>query len=401
LVENNTAIKKDRIIDYLAEFPNYLTLFMFSFFLMAPSTILIEISSSLGITPADFSLVFTFFTVGLVIGQLTANTYNRCLSRINLVSVLYIMLVAVSGIMFIISSLYIFYALYFLVGYLLGVLYIKANQYILESRVKNRAKILTMATTFFPVGAVLTPLVSIAVVSRGIGWRYIYLVSAAMFAIIFILYQLITRKRGYAGTEDPEKTVPLKEALTDRNRNIVFLVTCLAILFYAIAETVISTWVPTFFREVRGFDVFSAGYLLAVFWVVIIVGRLVSSYLTDLVHPVIIIFYLAIMGTAALFFMLYFSSRPVIFISVIFTGLGFSAIFPLLIYFGSTIYKQRANSFLPVLFVSGTIGNAAAPYLTSITSRINMTLSISLALIFMAATLVLVIIQFVFYKKNG
>ncbi|MGM0366088.1 MAG: MFS transporter [Actinomycetota bacterium] len=399
MVKNNTAVKKDRLIDYVAEFPNFFTLFMFSFFLMAPSTILIEISSSLNITPADFSLVFTFFTVGLVIGQLTANIYNRFLSRINLVSVLYMLLMTVSAIMFFISNLYLFYGLYFLVGYLLGILYIKANQYILESKVKNRAKILTIATTFFPVGAILTPVVSVWVVASGIGWRYIYLVSAAIFGLIFILYQLITRKREYDITDSTGEAIPLKEVLKDRKRNMVFLVTCMAIFSYAVAETVISTWAPTFFREMRSFDVFAAGFLLTVFWLAIIIGRLISSYLTDFVHPVTIIFYLAIMGTVALYLMLQAGSWTV-FIFVVFTGFGFSAIFPLLVYFGSTIYKQRAGSFLPALFVAGTVGNAAAPYLTSITSRTDMTLSIFLALIFMAVTLALITVQFVVYRKK-
>ncbi len=379
--------QKDSIIDYLAELPNFLTIFMFSFFLFAPSAILIEISASLGVEPADFAIVFTLLTLGLVLGQLTSNAY-KFLSRINLVSVFFVFLLLATSAMFFIFSLYLFYALYFLAGYFLGVIFIKANEYILESRVNNRAKMFTIASSFFPLGAIVTPQVSVFLVANGIGWRYIYVISVALFAATLLMYQLVTRRRRYE--YQPEDKDTLKKERGKKKKNIIFIITCLALFSYAIAETVISTWSPTFFRMIRDFDVYSAGNLLTIFWAAIIGGRLVSGYLTDRFETIKILFYISILGTASLLFYLFSSREPVIFLSIIFTGIGFSAIFPLLIFYGSTLYEKKANFILPALFISATLGNSAAPYLAGMTSRYSMIFSISLSLIFMGATIFLI-----------
>ena len=55
--------EKDRFMDYLAETPNFLTIFIFSIFFNITSPILIEIGKSTGIATTNLSLVFTFFTV--------------------------------------------------------------------------------------------------------------------------------------------------------------------------------------------------------------------------------------------------------------------------------------------------------------------------------------------------
>ncbi len=392
-------MKKDKAINYLAEFPNFLSLFMFSFFLFAPSPILIEISNSLGVKPADFSLVFTFFTVGLIIGQLTANFYNKFFKRLNIVIIFYIFLILLSALLYFTNKLWIFYILYSLAGYSLGVIYIKANEYILESQVKNHARILTIAVTFFPIGALLTPIISVYIINNGYNWQLIYLVALGFFVLLLALYLSITKNRKYIRNDKNNKKISAKEVFSYKRRNLLFIVTCFAILFYAISETVISTWSPTFFREARNFDLLSAGLIITIFWMVVIIGRLATSYFTGKASSLNIIFVLSIISVISLLLTVFLYSKISIFISMAFTGLGFSGIFPLLIYYGSNIYKEHSNYFLPFLFVSGTIGNALAPYLTNITSKYNMFLSMFLSNIFIIATLVLVIFQIIIHKK--
>ncbi|MFO7928766.1 MAG: MFS transporter [Candidatus Humimicrobiaceae bacterium] len=392
-------MKKDNILNYLAEFPNFLSLFMFSFFLFAPSPILIEISGSLGIKPAAFSLVFTFFTVGLIIGQLTANLYDKFLKRIRIVIIFYVFLIILSAFLYFANMLWIFYLLYFFAGYSMGVIYIKANEYILESQVKNRARILTIAITFFPIGALLTPIISVFIVNSGYDWRSIYFVAIAFLILVLISYIFITKNRKYISSGKNSKKMPAKKIFSNKRRNWLFVATCLAILFYAIAETVISTWSPTFFRESKSLGLVTAGLIVTIFWIVVIVGRLVTSYFSGKISSLNIIFFLSIIGTLSLFFAVFLEAKTFILVSIAFTGLGFSGIFPLLVYYGSNIYEGHSNYFLPFLFVSGTIGNALAPYLTNITSGYSMFFSMFLSVIFMAATLFLVILQLIIHKK--
>ncbi|MDZ7837560.1 MAG: MFS transporter [Actinomycetota bacterium] len=372
---------------------------MFSAFLLGPSTILIEIAESLNTTPSDFSLVFTFFMVGLITGQLTSNIYSRLVSRINLISIVYLALMAVSAGMFFSSNIYVFYLLYFVAGYFLGVSYIKANQYILASPVTNKAKILTIATIFFPFGAILSPMLSVFMVESGWGYRYIYLAYLGMFVFIFLLYQLVTRRRKYNYQELKNSKIMLKDALNDRNKNLLLAAACLAILSYAISETVLSTWAPTFFREVRGLSPLDAGLQLTVFWIVLILGRLVFSQLTEKIKPIYIILILTIGANVSLASLMLANSKASILISAVFTGLSFSAIFPLLVYIGSRIYKQQVDLLLPVLFISGTAGNALAPYLTSMVSRSSINLSIWVGYLFIFITLLLTVFLYVYRRR--
>jgi len=399
LAEHGKGKIKTSLVSYLAEFPNYLTLLMFSTFLLGPSTILIEIAESLNTTPADFSLVFTFFMVGLITGQLTSNVYRRLVTRINLITIIYPVLMAVALAMFISTNIYVFYILYFIAGYLLGVLYIKANQYIMASPIPNKAKLLTIATIFFPVGAIISPMLSIFVVESGWGYRYIYLAYVVMFMIIFVLYQFITRKRKYESGYTGSVKNTLVQVLKNRNKNLILAACCLGILCYAMAETVLSTWAPTFFREARGLSPLDAGLLLTIFWMVLIAGRLIISQLTEKIKPIHMILGLAVVSAAAMLGLLFSSAKTAIFISAIFTGLGFSAIFPLLVYIGSRVYAQQVDHLLPVLFIFGTIGNALAPYLTSTVSRSSLAWSMGIGFVFIVATLLLSVFIY-FYRPR-
>ncbi|MDD3777226.1 MAG: MFS transporter [Actinomycetota bacterium] len=397
---HSSGTTKSKLMPYLAEFPNYLTLLMFSAFLLGPSTILIEIADSFNTTPADFSLVFTFFMIGLIAGQLTSNFYARFISRINLVSVVYAVLIVLAGIMYFNSNLYIYYLLYALSGYGLGIINIIANQYILSSPVRNKAKILTIASVFFPIGAILSPLLSLSVVDNRAGFKAIYLVYMGMFLLIFILYQVVTRNRAYHSNDIRRSPISLRQTLKHRGKNLFLAAACLAIMFYAIAETVLSTWAPTFFREARGLDPLNSGLLLTVFWIVLIIGRLILSQLTDRIKPLIIVLALTAAASIAMVGLLLSHTRAAIFASAVGTGLGFSAIFPLLVYVGSQSYPQAVNGLLPLLFISGTLGNALAPYMVSTVSKASMEWSLWLGYLFVLATLVLAMAMFVYSRKK-
>lgn len=63
---------RDSFIDYLKEMPNFLSMFIFPVYFMTIGPMLLDMSKSTGISSADLSLIFTFFTVGSVLGQLTS-----------------------------------------------------------------------------------------------------------------------------------------------------------------------------------------------------------------------------------------------------------------------------------------------------------------------------------------
>ncbi len=156
--------QRDSFKDYLLEIPNYLSIFIFPLFFLTLSPILLDISASTGIKTGDFNLVFTFFTIGSVIGQLTSIQYNRRFNSLTVLVASFIILIPVTLILSRISSLYAFYILYLISGYILGVIWLQANNNIMRSRIKNKDRLISFALSFYPIGAFVAPYISSSIV---------------------------------------------------------------------------------------------------------------------------------------------------------------------------------------------------------------------------------------------
>jgi len=167
-------LEKDRFIDYLAEIPNFLSFFIFSIFYNVASLMLIEISRSTGIAIANLTLVFTFYTIGAVIGQVTSVIYNRKFKKIQIILAGYVLTIPIAIIISFNSNLILFYILYLISGYLLGVVWIQANQFVLENRIKNKDRIVTILLSFYPLGALASPFISSTLIRMYLSWRFAY-----------------------------------------------------------------------------------------------------------------------------------------------------------------------------------------------------------------------------------
>src|SRR5450830_381891 len=223
--------EKDRFIDYLAEAPNFLTVFIFSIFFNITRPILIEISNSTGITAANLSLVFTFFTVGAVIGQMTSIFFNRRFKKIYIVLAGFIIQIPLTVILSFNSNLAFFYILYVISGYILGVIWLQANQYVLESNVKNKERIITILVTLYPVGAFVSPFISSSIIKAGLSWRFIYYIIIFLISINIILYIVVKGRKKESAFDQKEAKLPLREIFTDRTKNLIFVIIFLAICF--------------------------------------------------------------------------------------------------------------------------------------------------------------------------
>jgi len=84
--------KKDRFTDYLIELPNYLSIFITPIYFMIIGPMLIEMSKDTGFSSENLSLIFTFFAIGLIVGQLTSIIYNRFLKRVVILTASYVLI---------------------------------------------------------------------------------------------------------------------------------------------------------------------------------------------------------------------------------------------------------------------------------------------------------------------
>ncbi len=391
---------RDRLIDYLKEIPNFLSIFIFSVFYNIASLMLLDMSRTTGIKTTDLSLIFTFFTVGAVAGQMTSVLFNRKFTRIQVIVAAYLLTIPLIVIQAFNSNLIVFYILYFVCGYTLGVIWIQANEIVLTSNVANKERLVTVLLTFYPVGALVSPFISSSIIKAGLNWRFSYYVIIFIIAVNIALYFLLLARRKSGAAIFKEEKANLKDIFINRSSNLILVFIFFAIILYCASETVMATWAPTFFRLERGLDIRSAGFVLTLFWIFIIAGRVLALILSGKVKAVKLMAILSITAVAAVSVLIFMKSVYLIYVLIAVAGFGYSALFPLLISTGSTIYEKGRGVLVTILFAASNMGLSAAPFLTKYISVKNMLFSLGISPLIMAGVFILVFMIMLIRNKK-
>jgi fucose permease len=393
---------KDRFIDYLAEIPNFLSVFIFSFFFNIASPILLEICKSTGIEKTNLSFVFTFFTVGAVLGLMTSVFYNRRFRKIQVLLAGLFIMIPLTIILNFNSSLIVFYIIYFVSGYILGVIWLQANKFVLESKIKNKERLITIFLTFYPVAAFIAPFVSSSIISSNHSWRLVYYVIIFLLLTNIVLYILISGRKKENTSVIEEAKLPFREIFFDKDNNRIFVIVCLAIIIYTCSETIVATWSPSFFMLAKNLAVAPVSLALNLFWLFIIVGRLIAIIIAGRIKSTSIITVLSIIAILAMAAAIFVYNRYLIFVFISIAGFGYSMIYPLLVSTGSTIYEKGRGMLATLLFISGNAGTALAPLIIKFSAKVSLVISISFSFILMIfITIMVLIMAFLFNKKNN
>ncbi len=391
-------IDKNIVLGYILEFPNYLSIFISSFLLMSSSPILIEMSNFFKTNPGNLSLIFAFCPIGLLIGQLTSVFYSIKFKKINVIVASYSLLIIVVLTLFFVKSLIIFYISYFITGYIIGVITIQANELLLMSKIENKDRLVTIAFTSWPIGALVGPMVSSSIANKNINWKNIYIIFIILLLLILLSYILTNNLKSYNKSITKTEKIPLKEIFTIKRSNIILIIILFSIMFFALSETVIYSWSPTFFRTERMFDIETAGILISLYWVGVIIGRIITSIIAGRINSNAILLIFSLITLGSLFCLFFIDIKNIILVIMFITGLGFSGIFPLLISKGSAVYDKGKGILLTLLIGSSTIGGALSPFITKLVAKFDITLSVHFSIIYIVI-LIIFLISGMFYEK--
>jgi FHS family glucose/mannose:H+ symporter-like MFS transporter len=390
-------MKNNSFINYLLEFPNFLALFIFSFFMVMASPILINISEYFGVTPENMNIITTFFLIGQVLGIITFVFLSRKLKGSKIIISSYILLFPALTCLVLTASLIFFYILYFISGLLLGIIFMNANISMFEGRVENKDSVVNLGHGFFAMGALISPIFASNIVNRQMNWRVIYLVFMGLTFISFISFLLTNRER--AGALDKRVALPLKELFRNRSKNIYIIFTVTMMLLYIMSEVTIFSWAPTFFRIDKLFDIYSAGLMISIFWIGILVGRLLVSFLSYKIKAGTLLIFLSIISIVGLVVAIFSANKIIIFIGVGIIGLGFSGIPPLLISSAGKIFSLGKEVPLTILFSIGITGGSLIPFVIKLIADYNFLFSIAISIVFMAIFIVFVFVRKTYRKK--
>jgi FHS family glucose/mannose:H+ symporter-like MFS transporter len=285
-----------------------------------------------------------------------------------------------------------------LAGFLLGIIWINANNNMVEGQVKNKDSVVNIGHVFFALAALISPIISPNLIATETGWRYLYYIVIFLAAISVVLY-LVFEKWKSGSVQVVRERVSFRSVFEDRKKNIFMVISIVILVFYFILETVIFSWFPTFLRLGKSFDVFQAGYTLSIFWLGILVGRLIISVLVYRIKADHILFGLSVLSIISLSIAI-FSREPVLnYTGIGLAGLGFSGFVPLMISSSSEIFMRGKDIVLTIMLAIGISSNALGPVIASSIAGYNLTMSVAISIIFMFGALIFLVIRY-FYKQN-
>lgn|GEM_PF-804615 len=390
--------EKASLGDYLKEIPNFLTVFIVPFYFLTISPMLLEMSAGTGISTGDLSLIITFFTIGIILGQLTSILFNRKLKRLTIITAGYIFIILMLLALLFTGSKIIFYILYLMLGYAAGVIWIQSTGYILENRIRNKERLTTIFLSFYPLGSMAAPFIGSTLIRNGLNWRYYYYIAAAASLVIMLLFLVLKRGKEHSITSD-EENIPVRKIFFNRNINIIFAIGCFILFFYCISEGIMVVWAPTFLRTVKSFDIQYAGLAVSVFWFAVLIGRLIVSVFAGRIKTNTVLLSLSIIAISSMMIFITLDSVTASLIAAGFAGLGHSAIITLGVASAGTVYVKGRGILASIVFAAINSGTSLAPFITRYVSRAGMTLSIAMAPLFMGFSLILIVLKMIYERK--
>jgi len=370
-------------------------------FFVTASHMLLEMSRTTGYSIGNLSLIFTFFNAGLIGGQLTSVFYSRKFKKVNIILTGYIIIIPCLILLIFVESLYLYYTLYCLIGYAAGVIWLQATKYMLENNIKNKDRLFTIFLNFYPIGHITAPFIASYLINNGINWRYSYGVMIFFVVIIFILYLVLKRGRRTEIYDEEEEKLQFKKIFFNRRLNIIFILGCIPLTLYAISETVISTWASPFLQSARSFDIQTAGLTISIFWIAVIIGRIIVSFLAGRFKTNHIILCLSIIAIIPMILFISVKSTYAAIIVIASAGLGYSGIITLLISAASTVYEKGRGVLASIVFAAANTGISITPFITRFVSQFNMNLSIAVAPISMTLLAVFIIGKNIYENTSG
>lgn len=219
---------------------------------------------------------------------------------------------------------------------------------------------LNLLHTVFAVGAFSCPLLATYFIGQGMGWRTIvYLVMILCFMAWLGYMRLPLENKVISGQQTKEQNE--KQFL----KNSGFYTMGGILFFYLGVENCVNGWFITYFKSMGIMSDRYATNLISVTWLVIMVGRLLTAYLSSRVSKKKLI--LINCSATAIFFVLLIATQELLWITVSIIGLGFffAGIYPTSVAHGGE-YIKGSTLGMSLLLGIAALGGIITPQLVGI-----------------------------------
>ncbi len=256
---------------------------------------------------------------------------------------------------------------------------------VVNDAAEGRSSVINLLHMFFALGAFAAPFLVSFILKLGFSWHYAVTAVTAMSVLLVFLFIRMPIE-----TPVREKT---RDGLSPGSflRNPRFYLFMVILFLYVGTENSINGWMVTYLTDARTLTGISPQDVLSLFWVAIILGRFLVSYVSGRFTRESVILVSSIGG--ALFFILFLmtSNQILILLSVAIMGLAYSGIYPTTIANASPLIKGSGAA-TGIMLSLGGFGGAAIPYINGLVAegrgiQAGMTVIVASALLMLCAAL--------------
>ena len=248
-----------------------------------------------------------------------------------------------------------------------GLILTGSNSLLVGLYPSRKASIMNIHHVFFGLGSFIGPLIMAQLLKYSGLWRYGYHgLGVAVMLLIFLF--LAGGSTPQVKSSGPALTKHLGEVLT--NRAFIHLVTINTLVVGAQFGLMFLS--VTYLHESKNISVIDAGYVLSLFFLGLIVGRVACSWLTIRHYATHVVLVLLMMLTASMVVAV-FGEGKIAAAGVVASGLACSGVFPSLLGLGGILCHEAAGTALGIMSTMNGVGGAVVCWLVTLVSqRVNL-----------------------------
>ncbi|MCL2592305.1 MAG: MFS transporter [Defluviitaleaceae bacterium] len=253
--------------------------------------------------------------------------------------------VATTNIVFLLIPLFVF------VGLGLGCVN-NINNFILSGLAENKPEYISLSHMFFAIGAFVSPFLASLIMASGFGFKNIIYIGIILAISMVLIYFVLPVGDFSAKVNKVERNTAEKPFY----KHVNFYLAGFLLFFYLGMEMGISGFLVAYLTDYLSLDFDFATRQLSFLWLMIILGRLLTAYLSSKIKKTTILL-ISTLGAIATFVGFLLVSNPAtITLIVLAFGLFISSIFPMTIASVSGILKQSSSAMGAFLAIVGLGG---------------------------------------------
>ncbi|MBE3101268.1 MAG: MFS transporter [Firmicutes bacterium] len=313
-----------------------------------------------GLRLSQGGLILTFQSIGGILAIIIVGIVSDAVKKPRLILTAYLSFGLALFMVGYIRSFPVLLAVFFLFGAGTRISDTVLNAYVSDIHTSRRGVFLNLLHSFFGVGAFIGPMYARYLLEQGIPWNRVFsfLGLACIFIIIFM--PIASKKVDY--TKDVQKTSGINQWDSLLKSPIMWILGIIMIMYVGHQSSII-VWMPMYMETVLRVSPTVSSLAISVFWLGIIVGRLLCSHLTKRFSAISLLLGGCFLGGLVLTAGLAIKIPNLLILCLGFTGLFTGAAIPLLVTIACDRFPHNSGTASSMIFICGSISTLIFPWL--------------------------------------